>query len=261
MLSLVRIYDFDMERRRYYLFIDECGDQNLANFDPNFPIFTLCGIIVSEEMRDKLDLQISQLKQELWGDKKIILHSRDIRKCQNGFEILFDLQIKEYFYRRINEILGQEGVYTIICCSILKEPYIRQYGKLNDVYAQSLSFLIERSVFYLDSIKGEDKIDLSIIAEKRGKKEDKNLYEYFISLLSKGTYWVTSERLKNYFDEFIFKGKKEDINCLQIADLVAYPVTRHILDPDEVNFSFEIIKGNLYYEGDRVRGLKVIPKV
>lgn len=250
-----------MESKRYYLFIDECGDQNLANFDTNFPIFTLCGIIVSEEMKDKLDIQVSQLKQDFWGDKKIILHSRDIRKCQNGFEILFDLQVKEQFYTRINEILGQKGVYTIVCCSILKDPYIRQYGKLNDVYAQSLSFVIERSVFFLDGIKGENPIKLSIIAEKRGKKEDKNLYDYFISLLDKGTYWVTPDRLKGYFEKFVFKGKKEDINCLQIADLVAYPVTRHILDPQEVNFSFDVIKDNLFKEGDKIRGLKIIPKV
>lgn len=249
-----------MENKQYYLFIDECGDQNLANFDTNFPIFTLCGIIVSEEMKDKLDTQISQLKQEFWGDRKIILHSRDIRKCQNGFEILFDLKVKERFYTRVNEILGQKGVYTIVCCSILKEPYIRQYGKLNDVYAQSLSFLIERTVFYLDSIKGEYNVDLTIIAEKRGMKEDNNLYDYFISLLDKGTYWVTPERLKSYFNKFVFKGKKEDVNCLQIADLIAYPVTRHILDPDAVNFSFDIIKGDLYYQGDKIMGLKVIPK-
>lgn len=222
--------DFEMENKQYYLFIDECGDQNLANFDADFPIFTLCGIIVSEEMKDKLDTQISQLKQEFWGDRKIILHSRDIRKCQNGFEILFDLKVKERFYTRVNEILGQKGVYTIVCCSILKEPYIRQYGKLNDVYAQSLSFLIERTVFYLDSIKGEYNVDL------------------------------TPERLKSYFNKFVFKGKKEDINCLQIADLIAYPVTRHILDPDAVNFSFDIIKGNLFYQGDKIMGLKVIPK-
>ena len=66
---------------------------------------------------------------------------------------MFDLQIKERFYNRINEILGQTGVYTIVCCSILKEPYIRQYGKLNDVYAQSLSFLIERSFSILIALK------------------------------------------------------------------------------------------------------------
>lgn len=249
-----------MEREKYYLYIDECGDQNLSNFDANFPIFTLCGIIVSESMRDKLDSQILELKKTFWGERKIILHSRDIRKCQNGFEILFDLNVKGQFYTKINEILGQKGVYTVVCCSILKEPYIRQYGKLNDVYAQSLSFLMERTVFYLDSIVDAGSADLSIIAEKRGKKEDQNLYDYFINLLDKGTYWVSPKRLKNYFKKFIFCAKREDINCLQIADLIAYPVTRHILDPDEVNLSFEIIKGNLFYESGKVRGLKIIPK-
>ena len=71
---------------------------------------------------------------------------------------------------------------------------------------------------------------------------------------------VDPERLKNYFEKFVFRGTKEDINCLQIADLIAYPVTRHILDPDEVNFSFDIIKDNLFREGEKVMGLKVIPK-
>lgn len=250
-----------MKCENYYLYIDECGDQNLANFDANFPIFTLCGIIVSEEMRDRLDAQILELKKRFWGNRKIILHSRDIRKCQNGFEILFDMNVKEQFYASINDILGQKGAYTIICCSILKEPYIRQYGKLNDVYAQSLSFLMERTVFYLDSISNGKRIDLSIIAEKRGKKEDNNLYDYFISLIDKGTYWVSPGRLKNYFKKFSFSAKKDDINCLQIADLIAYPVTRHILDPDEVNFSFDTIKDNLFYENGKVRGLKIIPKI
>lgn len=34
---------------KFILYLDECGDQNLASFDPQFPIFTLCGIVVSEE--------------------------------------------------------------------------------------------------------------------------------------------------------------------------------------------------------------------
>ena len=40
-----------MKKEKYYLYVDECGDQNLANFDTNFPIFTLCGIIVSEKTK------------------------------------------------------------------------------------------------------------------------------------------------------------------------------------------------------------------
>ena len=107
-----------MEKEKYYLYVDECGDQNIANFDTNFPILTLCGIIVSEQMNDILNRQNFELKKKYWGDKKIILHSRDIRKCQNGFEILFNLDIKQRFYDDVNKILGQKGVYIIVCCTI-----------------------------------------------------------------------------------------------------------------------------------------------
>ena len=99
----------------YYLFLDECGDQNLTSFDPLFPVFTLCGVIMSQQQLDEVSDKINKLKHEFWGDKKIILHSRDIRKCQNGFEILFDLGIKQRFYEKINDILIEKA-YVIVCC-------------------------------------------------------------------------------------------------------------------------------------------------
>lgn len=243
---------------KYYLFLDECGDQNLANFDPSFPIFTLCGIVLSEEQLQILSSQINDLKRDFWGDKKIILHSRDIRKCQNGFEIFFNLETKQSFYKRINEILGQD-IYTIICCAILKEPYIRQYGKLNDVYGQSLSFIMERTVFYLDGVK-KSNIELTTIIEKRGKKEDSSLLAYYNSLIDRGTYWVTADRIKTYFKNFQMKSKQDNIIGLQVADLIAYPITRHILDEEAVNLSFDIVKRNIYTKGDKLYGLKVFPK-
>lgn len=243
---------------RYYLFLDECGDQNLANFDPSFPVFTLCGIIISEGQLQTLSTQINDLKKDFWGDRKIIFHSRDIRKCQNGFEIFFDLDTKQAFYTRINQILGQD-IYTIICCAILKEPYIRQYGKLNDVYGQSLSFIMERTVFYLDGVN-KPNIELTTIIEKRGKKEDSALLAYYNSLIDRGTYWVTAERIKTYFKSFQMKAKQDNIIGLQVADLIAYPITRHILDENAVNLSFDIIKRNIYTKGDKLYGMKVFPK-
>lgn len=243
---------------KYYLFLDECGDQNLANFDPSFPIFTLCGIILSEEQLQILSTQVNDLKRDFWGERKIILHSRDIRKCQNGFEIFFDLDTKQAFYTRINKILGQD-IYTIICCAILKEPYIRQYGKLNDVYGQSLSFIMERTVFYLDGVK-KSNVELTTIIEKRGKKEDAALLAYYNSLIDRGTYWVTAERIKSYFKSFQMKAKQDNIIGLQVADLIAYPITRHILDENAVNLSFDIIKRNIYTKGDKLYGMKVFPK-
>ena len=109
---------------KYYLFLDECGDQNLANFDPSFPVFTLCGIIIREIDYVTIERKINEMKCKYWFDKKIILHSRDIRKCEKGFEILFDLDVKKSFYADINSIM-KDGNYTVVSCSILKEPFSR----------------------------------------------------------------------------------------------------------------------------------------
>lgn len=245
---------------KYYLFLDECGDQNLSNFNPDFPLFTLCGVIVSETEYANISERILTLKKELWNGKKIILHSRDIRKCEKGFEVLFDLEIKKYFYNSVNSILG-ESDYTIVCCSILKEPYIRRYGKLSDVYAISLSFIIERTIFLLDSLKktGVEDIELHVIAERRGTKEDKCLLDYYNELLDRGTYFVNNKRIKSLFKSFQFKMKSEDIIGLQIADLVAYPVTRYVLDSKAVNPAFEVIKGKIYTQKGKMHGLKIHP--
>lgn len=245
---------------KYYLFLDECGDQNLGNFNPDFPIFTLCGVIVSEIENEKIISEINKIKSEFWKDKKIIFHSRDIRKCQNGFEVLFDLDCKKRFYERINSVLGNSN-YTIVSCCVLKEEYIRKYGKLSDVYAISLSFIIERTVFFLDKekINKRSPIELSVVAECRGKKEDNNLLNYYNKLLDRGTHFVKSDRIKEYFTSFKFKDKREDIAGLQISDLVAYPITRYVLDKEAFNVSFEIIKNKIYAQNGRMHGLKIHP--
>ncbi|MCL1934745.1 MAG: DUF3800 domain-containing protein [Candidatus Azobacteroides sp.] len=242
---------------KYYLFLDECGDQNLANFDPSFPVFTLCGIIMSESDYETTGRKIIEMKQKYWNDKKVILHSRDIRKCEKGFEILFDSDTKKSFYEDINSIM-KDNHYTIVSCSILKEPYIRKYGRLGDVYGLSLSYIIERTVFFLDN---QDKrgIELYTYAEKRGKKEDMALLNYYNEILDRGTYFVKPSRIKTYFKSFEFKNKQENIIGLQIADLAAYPITRHVLDNHSVNYAFDILESKIYAQSGKQHGLKVFP--
>lgn len=66
----------------YYLFIDESGDHGLANIDPAFPVFVLCGILISHKNYIILDDSFNTIKEELWNNRKVIFHSRDIRKCE-----------------------------------------------------------------------------------------------------------------------------------------------------------------------------------
>ena len=242
----------------FVLYLDECGDQNLSSFDPQFPIFTLCGVVVSEAQDELLADRINLLKRDIWNNTNIILHSRDIRKCQNGFEVLFDLEVKKRFIESVNAILGDD-IYIIICCAILKESYIRQYGKLNDVYGLSLSYIMERVVFYLDSV-GKDNIELRTVIERRGKKEDKSLLNYYNQLLDRGTYWVNGERMRRYFKRFDMRWKSENIVGLQVADLVAYPITRHVLNPNGVNLAYDVLKKNIYQVDGKMYGMKKFPK-
>lgn len=242
----------------YNLYIDESGDHGLVNLDANFPVFLLCGMLVSENNYRQLREEINLIKKEFWGNKTVILHSRDIRKCQNEFQIMFDLNIKKSFYEQINKLIST-GEYTIFASAIRKDNYIKTYGKLsNDVYELSLSFIIERTVFYLDSLPDTNK-ELHIIIEKRGKKEDKKLDEHFQRLLARGTGYVSANRLKALKLKIVFSDKKENINGLQLTDLLAYPIARYVIDKNRANPAFDLLVKKFYAKRGKLYGLKIFP--
>ncbi len=242
---------------KYYLFLDESGDHGLKTIDESFPIFLLCGILISEKNYKLIRDEINQIKSDFWNNKNVIFHSRDIRKCNKEFQILFDLEIKEQFYNAINSLV-EKPLYHIIAASINKIAFIKKYGKLeNDVYELSLSFILERTVFCLDSLGYCD--NLEIIIEKRGKKEDIKLAEHIQKVRQIGTYFVSSERILNYGFKSKFSWKNENINGLQLADLIAYPIARSILNPNGVNLSFNRFKHNFYTKKGKVYGLKRFP--
>jgi hypothetical protein len=243
---------------KYSLFIDESGDHGLVNLDSNFPVFLLCGMLISEPRYTTLRNDINVIKNEFWGNKTVILHSRDIRKCEKEFQILFDLELKQQFYEQLNGVITSSD-YTVFTSAIRKDKYIKTYGKLsNDVYELALSFIIERCVFFLDGITDNDK-ELEIIIEKRGKKEDKKLDEHFQRLMARGTGYVSAERLNVLNIQIQFLDKKENINGLQMADLLAYPIARYVIDKDRANPAFDLLEPKFYKRGSRRYGLKIFP--
>lgn len=243
---------------KYFLFMDESGDHGLTTLNPDFPVFLLCGVLISETDYSVFLTQINLLKSSIWGEKIVILHSRDIRKCQKEFQVLFDLNLKESFYNQLNQFISSNE-YTVIASAIKKDDYIKKYGRLsNDVYELALSFIVERAIFFLDDIKTPNN-QLEIIIEKRGKSEDKKLEEHFQRLIARGTGFVIAERLKNYDLQITFKSKKENINGLQLADLLAYPIARYIIEPERANPSFEIFKNKIYSKRGKRYGLKIFP--
>jgi len=242
----------------YIMFIDESGDHGLSNIDINFPVFALCGVITHIDDYYKLKADIISLKAKFWGDKKVILHSRDIRKCDKEFQVLLNTNIKATFYNELNTII-ESANYTIVSSVVHKEKYIEKYGKLgDDIYSISLSFILERAVFYLDA-NADKTSEFYIVIEKRGNKEDKNLASHCQKILSRGTSFVTSSRFIKHGLKFTFRDKKEDVTGLQLADLIAYPIATHCIDKERANPAFELLKNKFYMKGNRNFGLKEYP--
>lgn len=244
---------------KYYFFLDETGDHGLSFIDPNFPLFLLAGCLFEESELIKIESEINNLKIDFFGTTEIILHSREIRKCEGPFQIFFDLEKKKEFYERLNGIM-KNSKFTVIGSGVRKDSYIKRYGKsAKDPYVISLSFIIERLIFCLDG-NGNSSVDIKI--EKRGKKEDQQLLDQYNIILDKGTYYVKSERLKKRIDGFESFYKKDNVIGLQIADLCAYPLARHVLNSDEPYIPFEVIKDKIYCDGAgkfEGYGLKLFP--
>ena len=100
---------------------------------------------------------------------------------------------------------------------------------------------------------------LEIIIEKRGRKEDKQLESHFQRILGKGTGKLSSLEIKEFNPTFKFKNKKENINCLQLADLIAYPIARFIIDPTKANLAYDILEPKIYRNNEGIVGLKIYP--
>ena len=249
------------EKNKYYLFIDESGDHNLKNYDPTFPVFTLCGLLISKENLKVLSKQFLNLKLKVFGTTDIIFHSVDIRKQRNVFKILKDDNIRKELLEGIEKILGQKDFYQIVSCTILKKE-LQEFnvrGENEDVYGLCLSYLIERSIFCIDNENPDENGVINIIVERRGKKEDRKLLTYYNGLRNRGTKWIIPTRFQDRVIGFSFQHKADNIIGLQAVDLIAYPITTHILHPERQNLSYKVISKNIFEDKGKLLGQKIIP--
>jgi len=237
-------------------FLDESGDHSLNKIDPSYPVFVLAGCIFDfDYYNNTAEPQIMALKQKYFKRNDIILRSYDIRKQKNAFNILVDKKLREAFYTDINELILSLN-FTVIAAAINKTSLKNQYSDSVNPYHLCFHFFFERVIMYLG--KSNEKMLLRI--ESRETHNDKKLsHEY--ELFRAGSSRFPPKETQAKLADLSFNQKTQNIAGMQLADLVAYPIGKWIMNNDGENKAFKIVEKKLHQKDGKYMGygLKVFP--
>ncbi len=240
----------------FLVFVDESGDHGLESIDPSSPVFVLvfCILTKADYARHLLPA-LTELKFRHFGHDQIVLHEREIRKDLGDFSVLRDPLKKEQFLSELTTLVAGCPM-TVIASVIRKDKLVSRYHYPDNPYAIALQFGLERTHRWLER-NGAGSQKTAVLLECRGRREDRELELEFRRICSGGNYRRTTLPL-----EPRFVPKAANAPGLQLADLIARPIGRVLLDPNQANRAYEVIAAKLDRSpaGDLLGwGLKVFP--
>jgi Protein of unknown function (DUF3800) len=240
----------------YIIYADESGDHGLRSIDPQYPVFVLAFCVVRKSTYiERIVPAIQRLKFEFWGHDAVVLHAHEIRKSEGDFRILLNADTRANFFDRLNDVV-KAAEFTIIASVIDKKRHAEKYTQPGDPYEISLAFCMERAQRYLLNVGQADRTT-HVQVECRGRVEDAKL-ELEFRRICDGQNMIG--RMPNF--EIRFTDKKHNSTGLQLADLVAHPIGRHVVNPAQTNRAYEILEPK-FRRGPAGRvqgfGLKIFP--
>src|SRR3989344_61457 len=202
-------------------------------------------VMFLDESGDHSLVKIDAFKIRYFNDSNIVLHSREIRKCEPPFNILLNKNTKQSFYTDLNKVMA-DLPYTILATVILKEKLKNQYHDPANPYSLSLQFIMERFLYYLEEYNDVGYISV----ESRDPKSNTDLLNTFTDIINNGSasdaHRVSADRFQQKIQKMIFVTKRQNENGHQIADLVAYPIAKFGLNPRKAYPKLVLISLGIY---------------
>lgn len=241
------------------MFLDESGDHSLDKIDTSYPMFVLAGCIFDfDYYTNEVEPEIKKLKLKYFKADTIILRSYDIRKQKGAFSILVNRKIREAFYAELDTLISSLN-FTIIAGAINKTKLKKQYFSPNNPYHLCLQFILERSTMFL----GRSKEKLIFRIESRETHNDQKLAQVYEDFRNNDHQMFKKDEIQSKLVDLSFNQKIQNIAGMQLADLVAYPIGRWVLDKSEENKAFSHIERKFHRNPRGVDylnyGLKIFP--
>jgi hypothetical protein len=232
------------------VFVDESGDHGLDPCDPAYPVFVLAFFIMRKsEYIDVITPAVQRFKFKHFGHDLVVLHEHEIKKAKGEFAFLLVPAKREAFFPELNALMESTPM-TLVAVVIRKDKLKEQYHKPGNPYHLALEYGLERVSKWLTSQGQAGKLT-PLICESRGRKEDDSLELEFRRVAT---------RVSGFDIRFV--DKRANLPGLQIADLVARPIGRHVIDPAQENRAYMILEAKFRRspEGQiNGYGLKIFP--
>lgn len=135
--------------------------------------------------------------------------------------------------------LIQEVDFTIVAAVIDKQRLTQQYAYPANPYEIALTFCMERAHAFLRD-RGQHARTTHIVVERRGKREDDELELAFRRIRDGANQWGAIASF-----EIVFADKKTNSTGLQLADLTARPIGRHVMNSAQRNRAWNVIEPKL----------------
>ena len=204
--------------------------------DKTYPMFVLAFCVFNKrEYTTVITPTLQEFKFRYFGHDMVVLHEHEIRKPKGPFTILFDADIRERFMTDLNTIIAGAD-FKIVATSIRKDEFVKKRGDADNLYNVAVRSCLKRLYHFLTA-QGQSGCITNIIFEQRGKQEDNELELEFRRVCDEenpaGVPLPFSIVLAN----------KQINSCgLQLADLVARPIGRKQLNPEQENRAYDVLE-------------------
>jgi hypothetical protein len=208
------------------LYIDETGDHRYKQLDKlDRRYLGLTGILFNKEYYvNTIPQSLESLKKRFFKydpDTPPVLVRSWIVYRKHAFGVLVNNDVRREWEDAILRLFGslEVEIFTVV---IDKKAHIERFPmETFDAYVYSLAVLLWRVRGYLNYYG----INSDIMAEARGKVEDRNIQRAFENIRSNGfTNFGTADVYCEAFpdDHILFRTKVHNVAGLQLADLIAY---------------------------------------
>lgn len=213
------------------LYVDESGDHTSCHIDNVGKRYLgVTGVMFEDAAYRSFQRALERFKKDYFGDdpdEPAILHREDIMARRGIFTTLRDEEISAAFNRSLLDLIGA-AKFRVFAVVLDKHRHSKSdYRRLTHPYHYCLHALLERYCGYLHfrGLKGD------VLAEARGNTEDRALSAAFMKVWESGTSYLPASKAQTVLTSrnLKLKAKQANVAGLQLADLVAHPLTRDVL--------------------------------